>query len=244
VPAGLGAPETDWAARARAAPAETRWLQPLPVDPAEATAVRQRIRLAFVAALQHLPARQRAVLILRDVADLPAAEVATILGTTTVAVNSALLRARERLSRVAPDPDVMSEPAPGPFTPTLARYVEAFERADVAALAAVLREDVTLEMPPHATWFAGRVPVLGFLGTHVLREPGAFAMRPVATPANGQPTFAMYAREQGGGWHAHALHVLDVDPAGIRRVHIFLQPELFAMFGRPTSSGAGRDLPD
>jgi RNA polymerase sigma-70 factor (ECF subfamily) len=133
------------------------------------------VRLAFVAALQHLPARQRAVLILRDVADLPADEVATVLDTTTVAVNSALLRARERMSREAPDPAEMSEPTTPEMQNRLLRYVDAWTRADVGALAAVLREDVTLEMPPHASWFAGRDPVLGFLGTHVFREPGFFA---------------------------------------------------------------------
>jgi RNA polymerase sigma-70 factor (ECF subfamily) len=97
-------------------------------------------------------------------------------------------------------------------------------------------------MPPHATWFAGREPVLGFLGMHVLRESGLFAMHHVTPPANGQPTFAMYAREPGGAFEAHALHVLDADSAGIRRIHIFLQPDLFPMFRQPVSLAAGRDL--
>lgn len=237
LPAGLGPPEPDWQLRARPAPAETRWVGPLPVDPADAAGDRQRIRLAFIAALQHLPARQRAVLILRDVADLPADEVATILGATTTSVNSALLRARDRISREAPDPEAMSEPAHPDLRARLTRYVDAFERADVGALATVLAEDVTLEMPPHATWFAGREPVLGFLGGHVLTEPGRFVMRAVTPPANGQPTFAMYA-----GLEAHALQVLDLDHGAIRRIHIFLQPELFPMFGQPVSLPAGPDL--
>ncbi|MFI5896931.1 RNA polymerase subunit sigma-70 [Actinoplanes sp. NPDC051513] len=240
LPATLGDPEPDWLPGARSAPAETPWVGPLPMDPAEAAGARQRVRLAFVAALQHLPARQRAVLILRDVAELPADEVAGILGTTTVAVNSALLRARERMSREAPDPDEMSEPGGPEIQKQLLRYVEAFEQADIAALAAVLREDVTLEMPPHATWFAGRTPVLGFLGRHVLREPGRFVMRTVTPPANGQPTFAMYLRAPDGG-EAHALQVLEPDRGGIRHIHIFLQPELFPMFGQPVSLPAGRD---
>jgi RNA polymerase sigma-70 factor (ECF subfamily) len=237
LPAGLGGPEPDWREGARPAGAETRWVEPLPVDPAEAAGTRQQIRLAFVAALQHLPARQRAVLILRDVAELPADEVASVLGTSTTAVNSALLRARERMSREAPDPDEMSEPGNPEMQNQLLRYVEAFENADVGALAAVLREDVTLEMPPHATWFAGREPVLGFLGTHVLREPGRFAMRPVTPPANGQPTFALYADSE-----AHALQVLDLGRGGIRRIHIFLQPDLFPIFGQPVTMPSGRDL--
>ncbi|MBB4743644.1 RNA polymerase sigma-70 factor (ECF subfamily) [Actinoplanes octamycinicus] len=238
LPAGLGGPETDWQAPARPAPPGTRWLGPLPVDPAEEAGARQRIRLAFVAALQHLPARQRAVLILRDVAELSADEVAAALGTSPTAVNSALLRARDRMRRHAPDPESMSEPDSPQLRQQLLRYVDAFARADVGALAAVLREDVTLEMPPHRTWFAGREPVVGFLGTRVLREPGRFTMLPVSPPANGQPTIAMYA-----GAEAHALHVLDVDPSGIRHVHIFLQPELFPIFGQPVNAAAARDLP-
>ncbi|WP_433385280.1 RNA polymerase subunit sigma-70 [Actinoplanes sp. CA-142083] len=238
LPAGLGDPEPDWLPRARSAPAETPWVGPLPMDPAEAAGNRQRVRLAFVAALQHLPARQRAVLILRDVAELPADEVAGILGTTTVAVNSALVRARERISREAPDPDEMSEQVGPGVQKQLLRYVEAFEHADIGALATLLREDVTLEMPPHATWFAGRTPVLGFLGHHVLRQAGRFAMLPVTPGANGQPTFAMYL-----GREAHALQVLELDRGGVRRIHIFLQPELFPMFGQPVIRPAAPDLP-
>ena len=238
LPAALAGPESDWHSPARPAPAETPWLGPLPIDPADEAGAREQVRLAFVAALQHLPARQRAVLILRDVADLPADEVATVLDTTTVAVNSALLRARERMSREAPDPAEMSEPTTPEMQNRLLRYVDAWTRADVGALAAVLREDVTLEMPPHATWFAGRDPVLGFLGAHVLREPGHFAMRPVTPPANGQPTYAMYVHDE-----AHALQVLELAEGGVRRIHVFLQPELFPIFGLPVSLRPGRDLP-
>ncbi|MFF5293669.1 RNA polymerase subunit sigma-70 [Paractinoplanes globisporus] len=237
LPAGLDDPTTDWVARARPAPAETRWVGPLPIDPADAAGTREQVRLAFVAALQHLPAKQRAALLLRDVADLPAEEVAEALGMTRVAVNSALLRARERISREAPEPDELSEPGDAGLKAKLIRYVDAFERADVGALAAVLREDVTLEMPPHATWFAGRDAVLGFLGGHVLLEPGRFAMRPVTPTANGQPTYAMYLNGE-----AHALQVLDPDRGGIRRIHIFLQPELLPIFGQPVTLPAGPDL--
>ncbi|MFD0516600.1 RNA polymerase subunit sigma-70 [Paractinoplanes durhamensis] len=237
LPAALGGAEPDWQRPARPAPAEIRWLGPLPIDPADEAGTRAQVRLAFVAALQHLPAPQRAALLLRDVAGFSAGEVAAALGTTTIAVNSALRRARDRIAREAPDPDEISEPG-NPETQTrLRRYVDAFTRADVGALAAVLREDVTLEMPPHATWFAGRDPVLGFLGTHVLREPGRFAMRPVTPLANGQPTYALYA-----GGEAHALQVLEPDRGGIRRIHIFLQPELFGIFGQPVNLAAGSDL--
>ncbi|MBU2665967.1 RNA polymerase subunit sigma-70 [Actinoplanes bogorensis] len=238
LPAGLSGPEPDWHLRARPAAPEVRWVGPWPVDPADEAASRQQVRLAFVAALQHLPARQRAVLLLRDVADLPAHEVATALGTTTVAVNGALLRARARLARAAPDPDELSEPGSPAVRERLRRYVEAFERADVAALTDVLREDVTLEMPPHATWFAGRDRVVGFLRTHVLVEPGRFVVTEVTPPANGQPTYAMYL-----GSEAHALQVLDVVGGRVRRIHIFLQPELFPLFAQPVSRDGGPDLP-
>ncbi|MBL7252770.1 RNA polymerase subunit sigma-70 [Actinoplanes sp. LDG1-01] len=238
LPAALGAPETHWERPARAADPETRWLGPLPIDPAEAAANRQQVRLAFVAALQHLPARQRAVLLLRDVADLPADDVGKALGMTTIAVNGALLRARKRIAREAPDPAGMSEPDSAVMRAQLQRYVEAFEHADVGALQNVLREDVTLEMPPHATWFAGRDPVLGFLGTHVLRSPGLFTVRPVFPPANGQPTLALYAHGR-----AHALQVLDFAAGRVRHIHIFLQPSLFPLFRQPVILHAVPDLP-
>ncbi len=243
LPAALGDPEPDWHRPARPAGDGTAWVGPIPVDPAEEAAARQGIRLAFIAALQHLPARQRAVLLLRDVAQVPAGEVAAALGMTTIAVNSALLRARERISREAPDAAEMREPDSPGLTAQLSRYVEAFERADIGALTRILHEDVTLEMPPHATWFAGRDRVLGFLTVRVLREPGLFAVRPVFPPANGQPTFAMYAREPDGRLGAHALHVVDAGPGGIRRIHIFLQPELFPIFGQPVILAAAPDLP-
>ncbi|WP_239159099.1 RNA polymerase subunit sigma-70 [Winogradskya humida] len=238
LPAGLGEPELDWHLPARPAGEETRWVSPLPIDPAEVAGDRESVRLAFVAALQHLPARQRAALILRDVADLSAGEVASALGTTTVAVNSALLRARARIAREAPDPSDLSDPESPEAKTRLLRYLTAFEQADMAALAAALCEDVTLEMPPHATWFAGRESVLGFLGASVLRERSRFTGVTVTPPANGQPTIALYS-----GSHAHALQVLDMTRAGIRRVHIFLQPDLFPIFGQPVSLAAGPDLP-
>ncbi|WP_433305913.1 RNA polymerase subunit sigma-70 [Actinoplanes sp. CA-030573] len=238
LPADLGSAEADWLPRARPAPAGTRWVGPLPVDPADEVGTRDQVRLAFVAALQHLPARQRAALLLRDVADLPAGEVAAALGTTTVAVNSALLRARERIARAAPDPDGLGQPGNPEIKSQLRRYVEAFAAADVGALAEVLREDVTLEMPPHASWFAGRDAVIGFLGTHVLRDPGRFTIRPVTPAANGQPTYAMYADGE-----AHALQVLEAGPGGVGRIDIFLMPELFPLFGRPVTLPPGPDLP-
>jgi RNA polymerase sigma-70 factor, ECF subfamily len=222
LPSGLGGPGGDPAAPLVAA-AEVPWLQPLPDallaaehdDPAAVAASRAGIRLALVAALQYLSARQRAVLILRDVLEWPAVQVADLLGSTTTAVNSMLRRARAQLARAL----------------LLDRFAAAFENADAGALAELLREDVTLEMPPVPAWFAGREAVTRFFGTHVLASPGLFRMVP--TMANGQPAFAAYRRGRDGAYEAHALQVLTVTAAGVARLVIFLDPALFRAFGLP-----------
>ena len=135
-------------------------------------ASRAGIRLAFVAALQYLSARQRAVLILRDVLELPAAEVADLLGTTTTAVNSGLRRARAQLAQALPAEEALAEPAEPDRQALLERFAAAIEQADAGVLAALLREDVALEMPPLLTWFAGRQAVVRFVAAHLLIEPG------------------------------------------------------------------------
>ena len=215
------------------------WLQPIPDvllaapldDPAEAVASRAGIRLAMVAALQYLSARQRAMLILRDVLGWPAADVATMLGTTTTAVNSGLRRARAQLARALPDEDEVAEPAEPKRRAMLDRFAVAFENGDVTALTALLRQDVALEMPPVLTWFAGREDVRRFLATKLLGAPGRFRLVP--TMANGQPAFAVYEREPDGVYRAHAVLVLTVTATGIARIVIFLSPGLLATFGLP-----------
>jgi RNA polymerase sigma-70 factor (ECF subfamily) len=248
LPSGLGGPAGDPAASLAPA-AEVPWLQPLPDvllaaehdDPAAVTAARAGIRLALVAALQYLSARQRAVLILRDVLEWPAAQVADLLGTTTTAVNSMLRRARAQLARALPAEDEVAEPAePGPRA-LLDRFAAAFENADAAALAELLREDVTLEMPPVPAWFAGREAVTRFFEAHVLAAPGLFRMVP--TTANGQPAFAAYRRGSDGAYEAHALQVLTVTAAGIARLVIFLDPALFRVFGLPQRYAAPEAAP-
>src|SRR5215472_8115145 len=168
LPSGLGAPAEDPRAPVVAAP-EVPWLQPVPdallatpatADPAAVTVSRAGIRLAFVAALQYLSARQRAMLILRDVLEWSAAEVADLLDTTTTAVNSGLRRARAQLAAALPPEDELAEPADPRQRALLDRFAAAFERADVNALAELLREDVALEMPPLLTWFTGRQAVV------------------------------------------------------------------------------------
>src|SRR6516225_7718154 len=191
LPSGLGAPSGDPETPVVAGP-EMPWLQPLPgallaaerADPASVTASRADIRLAFVAALQHLSARERAVLILRDVLEFPAAEAADLLGTTTTAVNSGLRRARAQLAQVQPAEDELAEPADPAQRALLDRFAAAFENADASALADLLREDVALEMPPLLTWFAGRPIVAGFMASRVFPTFGGFRMVPVM--ANGQ----------------------------------------------------------
>ena len=244
LPSGLGGPADDPGAPLASGP-EVPWLQPFPdallageqEDPAAVAASRSGIRLAFVAALQHLSARQRAVLILRDVLDLPAAQVADLLGTTTTAVNSGLRRARAELAQDLPAEDEVAEPAEPDRRALLDRFAAAFENADVRALAGLLREDVALEMPPVLTWFAGRRAVTRFVASRLFAVPGRFRM--VATTANGQPAFAAYERGPDGVYRAHAVMVLTLTPAGIARMFFFLDPGLFEAFGLPGVHTAG-----
>ncbi|BCB74867.1 sigma-70 family RNA polymerase sigma factor [Phytohabitans flavus] len=237
LPSGLGGPSDTPESPPAAADAEVPWLQPfpdrvlgtVPDDPAAVIASRGSLRLALVAAMQHLPARQRAVLLLRDVLACSASEVAEMLGTTTAAVNSALQRARAHLEQVAPDEDELAEPADGERRVLLDRYVAAFEKADVAELLQLLRADVVLEMPPLLSWFAGRDAVRRFFGAHVLTRPDALRM--VHTRANGQPAVAAYVRGPDDAYQMHAIHVLTLRPGGIARIVVFLDDHLFARFG-------------
>jgi len=238
LPSGLGAPSGDPETPVVAGP-EVPWLQPLPgallaaerADPASVTASRAGIRLAFVAALQHLSARQRAVLILRDVLEWPAAQVADLLGTTTTAVNSGLRRARAQLAQALPAEDELAEPAEPDRRALLDRFAAALENADVTALAQLLAEDVALEMPPALTWFTGRPAVVAFTAAQLLTEPGALRLVPVT--ANGQPAFAVYRRDSGTAYHAHAVQVLTMTATGIARIVAFTDPGLFTSFGLP-----------
>src|ERR1700733_14739777 len=219
LPSGLGGPGEDPEAPLTAGP-EVPWLQPFPDvllageqrDPAAVAVSRAGIRLALVRALQYLSARQRAMLILRDVLEWPAAEVADLLGTTTTAVNSGLRRARAQLAQVLPAEDELAEPAGPKGRGALDRFAAAIQNADASALAELLREDVTLEMPPMPTWFAGRATVLRFCATRALDAPGRFLMVPAR--ANGRPAFAVYQRGGDGAYHADAVTVPTVTGTG------------------------------
>ncbi len=248
LPSGLGGPTEDPEAPLVAG-SEVPWLQPLPdallagahADPAAVAMTRAGIRLAFVAALQYLTARQRAVLILRDVLEWPAADVAELLGTTTTAVNSGLRRARAQLAQALPAEDELAEPAEPERQALLERFAAAVENADASALAALLREDTVLEMPPLLTWFAGRQAVLRFATSYFVTEPGRLRLVPVL--ANGQAAFAVYLRAPGGAYHAHAVLVPTVTSTGIARIVSFRTPGLFASFGLPQEHPAARPTP-
>jgi len=238
LPSGLGGPAEDpWAPLV--AGAEVPWLQPFAgallaaghEDPAAVAVSRAGIRLAFVAALQYLSARQRAVLILRDVLEWPAAQVADLLGTTTTAVNSMLRRARAQLAQALPAEDQLAEPAEPDRRALLERFAAAVENADASALAELLAEDVALEMPPLLTWFTGRQTVARIVALHLLADPGGLRLVPVM--ANGQAAFAIYRRDAAGAYQAHAVLVPTLTTPGVARMVAFQNPGLFTSFGLP-----------
>src|ERR1700730_17188383 len=226
LPSGLRAPSDDPDGAPVGAGPGVSWLAPIPdalvtgppQDPAAIAVARESLRLGLIACLQYLPARQRAVLILRDVLAFPAAEVAAMLGTSTVAVKSILQRARARLEQVAPAPEEVSEPAEPEIRALLEAYIAAFENADPAALERVLRKDAALEPVGSLTWFSGRDTCLGYV-TQFFGAPGDWRM--TATMANGQPAAAAYLRGSDGIHRAFGLALLTVTATGIARITVF-----------------------
>ena len=195
--------------------------------------VRESITLAFVAALQKLPGRQRAALLLCDVLGWRASDAAEILDTTTTAINSALQRARETMKQG----DRKTAPARlnEQLSALLARYVSAWEAADAAALVAVMREDVALTMPPLPVWFGGRVDVQTFLEGGLFKMFDPFRVRLVPVRFNGAPAFAVYQMDPQGTYRAAALHILTVETGSISEINDFLtfDGQLFSKFGLP-----------
>jgi RNA polymerase sigma-70 factor, ECF subfamily len=247
LPSGLAGPSDDPTTPLQARAGQV-WLQPIPDtwlgDPADAAARRRSVRLALIAALQNLPPRQRAVLILREVLEWPAGEAAEILGTTTAAVNSALQRARAQLAAATPVEDEVVEVTDADQRDLLERYITAFEQADMVALKQLLRHDVELEMPPWATWFAGRHAAVTFLIDRAAHGREDWSLRP--TRANGQPAVASYRRAPDGSFRAHSIQVLTLALPGaaspgtgtsagplIRWIVVFRDPLLFPTFGLP-----------
>jgi RNA polymerase sigma-70 factor, ECF subfamily len=231
LPSGLGGPGGDPSAPA----GEVAWLQPIPDalvtpesdDPAAVVVSRESLRLALIASLQYLPPRQRAVLILREVLDFPAAQVAGMLGMTTTAVKSALQRARTRLQQASPAAGQVAEPTAPEARALLEGYIAAFENCDAAALERLLRRDAMLELPPSPAWFAGGEAIAHARAG--LGSPGDWRMIPTA--ANGQPAAAAYLRGADGVYRAYAIVVLTVSTAGIARLVVFGDTGLFPAFG-------------
>ena len=235
LPAGLGDSSIDPDTRLDGNIGAHEWLEPIPdaLTPETAVTARQSIRLAVMTALQELPARQRAVLILRDVVQFSAAEVAELLETTPAAVNSSLQRARARLAEVSPTEEDAVEPDDAQRRELLDRYCAAFENADMAALTELLQADVKLEMPPVPVWFTGRDAVMRFLAVHAFTRAGDIVMIPTA--ANGQPAVAEYRRSSDDVMQSHSIHVLTTGADGIAAITVFLDPALFSAFGLPST---------
>jgi RNA polymerase sigma-70 factor, ECF subfamily len=239
LPSGLGAPSDDPEAPPIVAEAEVRWLQPIPDalvapesdDPAVIVVSREWLRLALVASLQYLPARQRAVLLLREVLAFPAADVAATLGISTAAVKSLLQRARARLELLAPEAERVTAPNEPITRALLDQYMAAFESSDAAALEKALREDVVLEMSGHRTWFAGLQTCMPFFAGQALGSRGDWRMYPTA--ANGQPAAVAYLLGSDGAHHALGVVVLEPTASGIARISLFSGPGLVSRFGYP-----------
>jgi RNA polymerase sigma-70 factor (ECF subfamily) len=240
LPSGLGAPASDPGADIAEHP-EITWLEPLPdsprddpSDPSVIVASRESVRLAFIAALQHLSPRQRAVLVLREVLQWKAAEVGNAIGASTAAVNSLLQRARAQLDAVQLSQD---QPMPPPESPEqqdlLGRYIEAFESYDMDKLVELFTADAVFEMPPFDGWYQGPADIVTLSKNHCPAD-GPGDMRFVRTTANGQPAAALYMLNRETGAHEEfQLHVLEIRRDGVAHVVAFHADGLFAKFGLP-----------
>jgi RNA polymerase sigma-70 factor (ECF subfamily) len=222
-------------------PTDLPWLQPYPdrlldegPEPDDVVVARETIELAFLAAIQHLPPRQRAVLILRDALDWSAEETAAVLEMSVPAANSALQRARATMQDRLPAARhewATAADAQLAERSLLETYMNAWERRDPSQLVALLREDVRMAMPPHPTWYEGRDAVMEFLAERAFAHT-ASAHRFVPTRANRQPAFGVY-RGDGADATAFAIHVVEIEDGLVTDLHWFLYPELFPAFGLP-----------
>jgi RNA polymerase sigma-70 factor, ECF subfamily len=218
-------PEESWVS-----PIADSRVEPGSDDPAEITAARESIRLAFVTALQHLPARQRAVLILSEVLRWQATEVAELLDTTVAAVNSALQRSRATLATVnISDPP---QPMDAGQQDLLARYVDAFQRYDVETIVTLLHDDAVQTMPPYAMWLQGADHIGQWMLGPGIECEGSILL---PTTANGCPAFGQYRVDPEGGHKPWALQVIEISGDRISGLNVFLDAEqLFPSFGLPT----------
>jgi len=223
---------------------EIAWLEPYPDSALEGVAdraagpdaryeLREAVHLAFIAAIQLLPPRQRAALLLRDVLGWSAVETGRLLDSSAAAVNSALQRARATLQERLPDgPPRVFAAASDEHRALLDRYVRAWESTDVDGFTALLKEDAVLSMPPWRQWYRGRRAVAAFFA--LTGRPGGHApFRLIQTAANGQPAFAFFSRWQGPEWRFHSIQLLVLRGNAIERMTSFVMPELAAVFGLP-----------
>src|SRR3954447_7512935 len=219
---------------------ETAWVLPIPDsrtlpdagDPAELAATRETLRLAFVAALQHLPPRQRAVLILREVLRWQAIEVAELLDMTVASVNSALQRARATIDQLDLD-EAGTAKLEGDDQQLLTRYVDAFERYDIDSLVALIADDAEFSMPPFELWLRGTADIAKW---YVGQGAGCENSRMLRTRANGSPAFAQYKPSGDNEWEPWALQVIEVRDGKITGLHHWIPPfagQLFESFGFP-----------
>ncbi|MCB5180960.1 sigma-70 family RNA polymerase sigma factor [Streptomyces antimicrobicus] len=216
---------------------EITWLEPVPdakvlsADPAESTLAKESIRLAFMSALQHLPPKQRAVLILREVLSWKADEVATLLDTTVASVNSALQRARATMSAHQIRASEPADPLDAEQQELLTRYLQAFESYDITSLTALLHEDAVLSMPPYDLWLQGKQDIAAW---HLNQGIGCKGSRLLPTTANGMPAFAQYRPNPSGGHSPWALQVLEITSGRITGLNAFLDTaRWFPLFGLP-----------
>ena len=216
---------------------ESAWVTPIPdgrvispeADPADAVAARDNVRLAFIAALQHLQPKPRAVLLLRDVLGWHADEVADVLDTSVTAVHSMLRRARRTMAEREPARD--DDPALRESEWRLvARYVDAFQRFDIDALVALLSDDVTVSMPPVPDWLRGRAAFARFMRGNGSDCRGSRLLR---TRANGRPAFGSYRPAPDGGYEPFAIQIVEITGSHITGLHSFIEPRLFPLFGLP-----------
>ena len=218
---------------------ETTWLEPAPdgdvlpstSDPAQQLVLRDSVRLAFVAALQTLPPRQRAVLVLREVLCWQASEVAELLETSVASVNSALQRARATLTAAGLDDTTATGTLDEGTRALLDRYVALFEAYDIPALVQLLREDASISMPPFAMWLQGRQDLHDWYLGYGAACRGS---RLVPVSANGMPAFAQYKPSPDGGLVPWSLQVLELSGGHVTHVHHFLGDKIFERFGLPT----------
>ena len=225
---------------------DVAWLEPYPDAALEGIAdgapgpdaryeMRESVQLAFIAAIQLLPPRQRAALLLHDVLGWSASETATHLDSSVASVNSALQRARATLEKQLPARRPASTPvANDEQRLLLERYVQSWERADVDGFVALLKEDAVMTMPPWRQWYRGREEIGAFFAW-TSRPGGRGPFRLVSTAANGQPAFAFYTRREGAEWRAHSIQLLAVEDHAIAEMTSFVDASFFPVFGLPAA---------